>query len=432
MQAAQDGGIYLQSQHRIAAQVVEQCALRRCLQLCGVGCEAARCGGVPGKLGNLFQVLGIADYRLAPLRYQRIQQLAHLVVVGRVHRRLVDDELAHVVFNRLGHRLVGFHHTLELGLRRIRPALHDQLNQVQLVKGGNLLALFGADVGVYQVAHGRLVGLEVNVVAAGQAHLVAQLAGLVHLSLNLADLRWRIARFHQLACNGRIGTHQRRHKLVEFEPLGFVLFELCCVTRFDRAKVMQKRRRRLRPGHRLTQRLDRFARVFQVLAGLVQAVFQQALDIFGVIAVQRAAGVVAHCPFQAFEQVLVVDDVAVFLVIAIQPIDAANGLEQAVVTHLLVDVEVGGRGRIKAGEQLVHHDQELHLARFVNELLFHLLFNALGLGDGPVRALVEPFGQHLPIHRVLQELVGHTLARGLALGVGHARCVTGDDGAFAF
>jgi hypothetical protein len=44
------------------------------------------------------------------------------------------------------------------------------------------------------------------------------------------------------------------------------------------------------------------------------------------------------------------------------PVDPADGLEEAVVAHLLVDVEVGGRRRVEAGQQLVAINA--YLARF--------------------------------------------------------------------
>ena len=50
---------------------------------------------------------------------------------------------------------------------------------------------------------------------------------------------------------------------------------------------------------------------------------------------------------ERLEEVLVVDDVAVVFVVAVEPVDAADGLEQAVVLHLLVDVEVGRGGASK-------------------------------------------------------------------------------------
>ena len=75
---------------------------------------------------------------------------------------------------------------------------------------------------------------------------------------------------------------------------------------------------------------------------LLEAVLEQALDVLLVVAVERAAGVVGDGAFERVEQVLVVDDVAVVLVVAVEAVDAADGLEEAVVLHLLVDVEVGG------------------------------------------------------------------------------------------
>ena len=269
MQAAPHGRVHLQAQGFIAAQVVEQRTLRCGLNARRVGLRTARLDHVPGQLGNLFEVLGVADHGLAPLGNQRVEQLAHLVVIGRVHRRLVDDESAHIVLDRLGHRRIGLHHALEPVMRRAGAALHDELYQAQLLEGGDLLALFGADIAVYQVAHGGLIGLQVDVVAAAQAHLVAQLAGLVHLVLNLADLLRRVAGLRQLAGNRRVGAHQCGDKLVELEALGLVVFELCGVAGLGCAKIMQKIRRFLRAGNRLTQRLQRLARVFQAFACLV-------------------------------------------------------------------------------------------------------------------------------------------------------------------
>jgi hypothetical protein len=52
-------------------------------------------------------------------------------------------------------------------------------------------------------------------------------------------------------------------------------------------------------------------------------------------------GVVLDRALQGTEKVLVVDDVAVFLVLAVQAVDPADRLEEAVVLHLFVDIEVG-------------------------------------------------------------------------------------------
>jgi hypothetical protein len=67
------------------------------------------------------------------------------------------------------------------------------------------------------------------------------------------------------------------------------------------------------------------------------------------------------------EQLLEIDDVAVVLVVAVQPVGAADGLEQVVVAQLVVEVDVGAARRIKAGQQLAHHDQQLQVGRLLDE-----------------------------------------------------------------
>ena len=120
---------------------------------------------------------------------------------------------------------------------------------------------------------------------------------------------------------------------------------------------------------RVLRRLDRLAEgadplqgLVEVLAGLLDPIGEQALDVFLLVAVERAARVVGDGRFEGVEEVAVVDDVAVVLVVAVEPVDAADGLEEAVVLHLLVDVEIGGARRVEAGEQLVDDDQQPHLA----------------------------------------------------------------------
>ena len=149
------------------------------------------------------------------------------------------------------------------------------------------------------------------------------------------------------------------------------------------------------------------------------------------VAVEGAAGVVGDGGLERVEQVAVVDDVAVVLVVAVEPVDAADGLEQAVVLHLLVDVEVGGARRVEAGQQLVDHDQQPHLAGLLDEPLLDLLLELLDLGHRLVGRLVEVVGQHLAVDVVLAQPLGRALA-GVFLGdVAGLRLVAGDDGALA-
>ena len=138
----------------------------------------------------------------------------------------------------------------------------------------------------------------------------------------------------------------------------------------------------LRRLDRLAEGADLLQRLVQILAGLLDPVGQQAFDVLLLVAVEGAAGVVGDGALERVEQVAVVDDVAVVLVVAVEPVDAADGLEQAVVAHLLVDVEVGGRRRVEAGQQLVDDDQQPHLARVVDEPLLDVLLELLDLVHG--------------------------------------------------
>ena len=67
------------------------------------------------------------------------------------------------------------------GFYGISPALNDELDEGQIIKRRHLFAFLSPNISINQVAHGRLIHLEVNVVAAGQLHFIADLFVMVHL-----------------------------------------------------------------------------------------------------------------------------------------------------------------------------------------------------------------------------------------------------------
>ena len=81
-----------------------------------------------------------------------------------------------------------------------------------------------------------------------------------------------------------------------------------------------------------------------------------------------------HCISQITKQFFVVDNIAEILALAIQSVDPADGLEQAMIVHRLVDVQVGAAGGIEARQELIHDDQQLHIRRFFHELPLSFLF----------------------------------------------------------
>ena len=78
------------------------------------------------------------------------------------------------------------------------------------------------------------------------------------------------------------------------------------------------------------------------------------------------------------EQLLEVDDVAVVLVVAVEPVGAADGLEQVVVVQLVVEVDVGAARRVEAGQQLAHDDQQLQVRRLLDEAALGFVLVLLG------------------------------------------------------
>ena len=137
----------------------------------------------------------------------------------------------------------------------------------------------------------------------------------------------------------------------------------------------------------LARQRHRLAQVAQRLAGLVElllALLQPVLEVDVVVAaaalvdVQLVGAVHRDRLLHVAEQLLEVDDVAVVLVVAIEPVGAADGLEQVVVAQLVVEVDVGAARRIEAGQQLADHDQQLQVRRLLDEAALGLVLVLLG------------------------------------------------------
>ena len=400
----------------------------RPLRIGRVGLALAELLGVVQQLGEVRLVV---ERPLAPLGEDGVEQFRHLVVVLRVQGALVDDQLAHVVGDGRRHRLGVL---LDAGRQLVDGAgaeLHDELDQACVLEVRDRLRRFGADVGVEQVAHAGFVLLEVDVLARADLHLGPDVDVVGDLRLDRRRLGFAVAGGGHVVGEVGVGARHGRHRLVQLDALRLVGLELLGVARLGGAEVLLVLAGVLRRFDRLTQRPHPFQRLVEVLAPLVEAVRQQALDVGLVVAVERAAGVVGDGRLQRVEQVAVVDDVAVVLVVAVEPVDAADGLEQAVVLHLLVDVQVGGARRVEAGQQLVDDDEQPHLARVLDEALLDLVLELLDLGHRLVGRLVEVVGQHLAVDLVLAQPLGGAVAGVLLGDVAGLRRVGGDDGALA-
>src|SRR5205807_80158 len=104
-------------------------------------------------------------------------------------------------------------------------------------------------------------------------------------------------------------------------------------------------------------------------------------------------------------------------VLTIQTVHTADSLKQPMIAHLLVDVEIASRWRVKAGQELVHHDQKLHLPWLLDELLLGFFLKRFG-----VFAI-----EHLVVYVELPLCQSFTSF--FTFDIGSSRFVRGDDGA---
>ena len=96
-------------------------------------------------------------------------------------------------------------------------------------------------------------------------------------------------------------------------------------------------------------------------------ILQEAVDIRFVVAGKGIGRIGIECLLQLAEQMLVIDDIAELLGLAIQPVDPAHCLEQPMILHRLIDEEIRAGRRIKPGQQFIDHDEQFHLRRFLHE-----------------------------------------------------------------
>ena len=142
------------------------------------------------QFGDLFQVFLILDCLGLAGRNDLVQQRRHLLVIGRIVEMLLDDLAADVVLDGLGDGVLVALEAAEHAVDGFGNAgFHDQVEQRHVVKRRNLPRLVGFDVGVDEVAHVRLVGFQVEALAAGLADDLAKFQIAVDFVLDAARCR---------------------------------------------------------------------------------------------------------------------------------------------------------------------------------------------------------------------------------------------------
>ena len=137
----------------------------------------------------------------------------------------------------------------------------------------------GLDVGVEQVPHAGLVLLEVDVLAGAELDLVAHAGVVRDLGLDRVRFGVAVAGGVHLVGEVAVGARHGGDGLVQLDALGLVGLELLGVALLGGAEVLLVLQRVLRRRDRLAEGADLLQRLVEVLAGLLDAVGQQALDV---------------------------------------------------------------------------------------------------------------------------------------------------------
>ena len=272
--------------------------------------------------------------------------------------------------------------------------------------------------------HVSLERLEVQGFAAGLADDLADGKVLIQLGLDGLGVLFAVPGGSHFIGHIGIGTKQRHHALVESYALRFMGFQVVGNLGIA-AEVVNVLQLTLGRLYWLAQQEQGFQRSIQPFPAQCQPVLQHHLGVSAACTVVDLRGVHRNGFFHLLEQVLVIDDVAKVLVIAVQSVGAADCLEQTMVLHGLVDVQVRAGRCIKAGQQLVHHDQQAHVGRLLDEQSLGLVFVGFRLG---LAWLGLHIAQQLGIGVVGELLVG--LCAGANLFQRHIlglRVVRGDD-----
>ena len=256
---------------------------------------------------------------------------------------------------------------------------NDQLGQRQLAQLTQFLGRIGLNVGVDEVAHVRLVGLDIKLLAGVLLDCCAGLDVELDLPLDRCLRGLGIAGLSQILGQIGVGAGKQGHRLIERHPQRFGRGQRLGVGGIS-AEVMQELLHLTGLRHRLAEVVQRLAGVVELLSAFFQPVLETHVVIATVarVDVQLVRAIHRDGLLNVTEELLEIDDVAVVLVVAVEPVGAADGLEQVVVAQLVVEVDVGATGRIEAGQQLAHHDQQLEVGRLLDETALDLVLVLLG------------------------------------------------------
>ena len=204
--------------------------------------------------------------------------------------------------------------------------------------------------------HIGFVGFEINSFAAGFSDDFAEISVVFDGFFDAIDVGGAVACGFEFVGDVGVGADESGDGFVEGDALGFATTEI--VGNFSIAAevldVFEVASGRL---DTFAEECDGFEGIVKPIASFRQAVLEENLGVgIGIVAGVEFGGVDGDRVFDFFEEVFVINDVTKILVVAIKTVDAADGLEQAMVLHPFVDVQHGAAWSVESGKEFVYND----------------------------------------------------------------------------
>ena len=131
--------------------------------------------------------------------------------------------------------------------------------------------------------------------------------------------------------------------------------------------------------HTLAQFFHSIIYFIKVCNGLIMTVFYESLNIFSIITLKGTGSIIFHCRLKHAKKLFIIDDISEVLRIIVQTVYTANRLEQTVILHFFINIQICTRRSIKSGEQLIYNYKQLHICWFFHKFPFCFLLKFLHL-----------------------------------------------------
>ena len=106
-------------------------------------------------------------------------------------------------------------------------------------------------------------------------------------------------------------------------------------------------------------------------------VFHQSFYVFGIITFKGTGCIILHRRLKLAEKLFIIDDISKVLGIIVQTVYSTDRLEQTVILHILINIQICARWSIESRKQLIYNNKQFHICRLFHKFPFRFLLKLL-------------------------------------------------------